>query len=145
MTTTIPTGVSLVQAAVMLAAHLADHTLPEPASLRVSTRDGHSQVRAQLRFSTVLTVARDSLAWADTLTTVTVEAWRIPAGDRMHLSIASTLTGPAGTVELDVFDAVAYDPATFADLKAGDHREMSVGQLRTSATSGAILDEHGSH
>ena len=145
MTTTIPTGVFLVQAAVILAAHPADHTLPEPASLRVSTGDGHSQVRAQLRSSTTLTVARDLLAWADSLTTVTVETWRIPAGDRMHLSIANTLAGPTSTVELDVFGAVAYDPALLAELKAGDHWEMSVGQLRTWAASSATLDDHRSH
>ena len=73
MTTTTPsTGVTFVQAATMLAAHLADHTLPEPASLRVNTSGLHSDVMAQLRSTTVPTVARDLLAWADTLSTVTV-------------------------------------------------------------------------
>jgi hypothetical protein len=133
MTTTPTTGVTFVQAATMLAAHLADHTLPEPASLRVNTIGVHSVVMAQLRATTMPTVVADLLAWADTLTTVTVQTWRVPAGDRVHLSIASTLTGPAGSIELDVFGAVAYDPARFADLEAGDRRTVFLGQLRAWA------------
>jgi hypothetical protein len=134
MTTTTPTsGVTLVQAATMLAAHLADHALPEPAYLRVNTTDLHSEVMAQLRATTVPTVATDLLAWADTLSTVTVQAWRVPAGDYVHLSIASTLTGPAGTIELDIFGAVDYDLIRFADLTAGKRRTVSLGQLRNWA------------
>src|SRR2546423_10856200 len=106
MTTTTPTtGVTFVQAAEMLAAHLADHTLPEPTSLRVNTTGVHSEVMAQLRSTTVPTVVTDLLAWADTLTTVTVQAWRGPAGGRGHLSIASTLTGPAGRHQPGAFCA----------------------------------------
>jgi FtsP/CotA-like multicopper oxidase with cupredoxin domain len=127
------TGVTLVQAATMLATHLADHTLPEPAYLRVNTRHGHSEVAAQLHATTVPTLARDLLAWATTLPTVTGEAWRVHTGDRVHLSITSTLTGPAGAIELDVFGAVDYEPAQFADLPAGDRRMVSLGQLRTWA------------
>jgi hypothetical protein len=134
MTTTTPTaGVTFVQAATMLADHLADHALPEPAYLRVNTRHGHSEVAAQLHATTLGTLATDLLAWATTLPTVTAQAWRVPAGDRIHLSITSTLTGPAGTIELDVFGAVAYDPAHFADLTAGDRRRVSLGQLRAWA------------
>jgi hypothetical protein len=144
MTTTTPTtGVSLVQAAVMVAAHLADHTLPEPRSLGVTTRDRHSEVTAQLCSQSVSTVAMDLLAWADTVDVVTVQAWRVSTGDRVQLSIASTLTGPAGTVELDVFGAVEHDPVRFADLKAGDRRKVSLGQLRSWATSSPALDGRG--
>jgi hypothetical protein len=140
MNTTSGTGVSLVQAATMLATHLAEHTLPEPAYLRVNTRHGHSEVAAQLHATTLGTVATDLLAWATTLPTVTSEAWRVRTGDRVHLSITSTLTGPAGAIELDVFGAVDYDPARFADLAAGDRRTVSLGQLRSWAT----LDVPGS-
>jgi hypothetical protein len=134
MTTLTPnTGVTFVQAATMLAAHLADHTLPEPAYLRLNTRNGHSEVAAQLHATTLGTVARDLLAWAQTLPAVTAQAWRVPAGDRVHLSIASTLTGPAGTIELDIFGAMAYDPTQFADLTAGDRHTVSLDQLRAWA------------
>ena len=142
-TTTPPTGVTLVQAAVMLAAHLADHTLPEPWSLGLSTSNGHSAVTAQLCSHTVSTVARDLLASADTFDAATVQAWRVSTGDHVQLSIASTLSGPAGTVELDVFGAVEHGPVRFADLNAGDRRKVSLGQLRTWATSSRTLDGPG--
>jgi hypothetical protein len=130
MTTTNPTtGVTFVQAATMLAAHLADHILPEPAALRVNTRGLHSEVMAQLHSTTLPAVARDLLAWADTVAAVTAQAWRVPTGDRVHLSIASTLTGSAGSIELDVFGAVDYDPVRFADLTAGDRCTVPLDQL----------------
>jgi hypothetical protein len=58
----------------------------------------------------------------------------------VHLSIASTLTGPTGTIELDVFGAVDYDPARFVNVAAGDRRTVSLGQLR----GWAALDVPGS-
>jgi len=135
MTITTPTtGMTLVQAATMLAAHLADHTLPEPAALRVSTRGLHSEVMAQLCATSLPTVAKDLLAWADTLTTITAEAWRVPTGEYIHLSLTSTLTGPASTAELDIFGAVAYASAHFPDLQAGNRRTVPLGQLRSWAT-----------
>jgi hypothetical protein len=134
MTTTFTTGVTFVQAATMVTAHLADHTPPEPTALRVNTRDLHSDVTAQLHATTAPTVARDLLAWADTVPAVTAQAWRVPAGDRAHLSITSTLTGPTGTIELDVFGAGDYHPVHLPDLQAGNRRTMSLGQLRAWAT-----------
>ncbi|HEX6403693.1 MAG TPA: hypothetical protein VF003_11120 [Pseudonocardiaceae bacterium] len=134
MTTTTPTtSVSFERAAAMLAVHLDGHRLPEPAYLRVNTRGAQSEVCVQLGATTIGTVTRDLLAWADTLPTVTAEAWRVRAGDSVHLSIASTLTGPAGSIELDVFGAVDYDPAQFRGLTSGDRRTVSLGQLRNWA------------
>lgn len=137
------TGVTFLRAATMLAAHLAEHTLPEPTSLRVNTRGLHSELTVQLRATTVGTVAIDLMAWADTVPVATGEAWRVPAGDRVQLSIASTLTGPAGTVELDVFGAVHYGPARFPHLQAGERQKVSLGQLRAWAASSPALDGPG--
>jgi len=137
-TPTTPTmGMPFVQAAHLLAAHLANHALPQLESLTVMTRTGQSQIRAQLHSDTVPRVAADLLAWADTLSTatVTVGAWRTPVGDRVHLSITSTLTNPAGAVELDVYGGVAHDPVLFADLAPGEHRDVSLGHLRTWAAT----------
>jgi hypothetical protein len=133
--TTSTTGVTFVQAAQLLAAHLADHVLPQPASLAVATRDGRSEVTAQLHSLTVPMVAVELLAWTDTLTTVTVGAWRPPAGDRVHLSIASTLTGPTGAVSLDVYGSADHDPALIAELAPGQRVALSLGQLRVWAAS----------
>jgi hypothetical protein len=124
----------------MLADHLADHTLPEPAALRVNTRGLHSDVMAQLHSTTVPTIARDLLAWADTVPAVTAQAWRVPTGDRVHLSLASTLSSPAGTIELDVFGAADYDPVRFADLTAGDRCRVPLGQLRAWAALDVLGD-----
>jgi hypothetical protein len=143
MTTTPTTGMTFVHAAHVLAAHLANHQLPEPASLTVTTRAGQSQVRAQVHALTMPRVAAELLAWADTLTTVTVEVWRPPAGASVQLSIASTLTGPAGTVTLDIYGSAVDDPALFADLAPGAHRDVSLGQLRTWATCAADITGGG--
>jgi hypothetical protein len=83
---------------------------------------------------TVPEVASEVLAWADTLTTVTVQAWRTPTGDRVYLSMTSTLCGPAGTVELTVFGGAEHDPALIGDLAPGEYRAVTLGELRTWAT-----------
>jgi hypothetical protein len=139
------TGVALVLAAARLAAHLAEHSLPEPASLGVETRNMRSEVTVQLRSTTLPAVARDLLAWAEALTTITVKAWRVPHGERVHLSLASTLTGPEPTIKLDVFGGVKHDPEYFADLEPGEHRLIQLAQLRTwaSSTTGSPALEGG--
>jgi hypothetical protein len=136
MNTTPTTGMTFVQAATMLAAHLSGHAVPEPASLSVTTRNGHSEVTAQLRSSTIPTVAADLLAWADT-SVVTVKVWRPPHSNRVHLSITSTLTGPASTVDLDVYAGVDHDPVLFANLAPGNRRTLPLGHLRAWAANAA--------
>jgi hypothetical protein len=134
-TPTTPMGVTFVQAAELLAAHLAGHQLPEPASLQVTTRAGESEAMVQLHPLTAPRVAAELLAWAYTLTPLTIQAWRPPSGTSVHLSIVGTLTGPAGTVELDLYGGTADDPVLFADLAPGQRRDVSLGQLRTWAAT----------
>jgi hypothetical protein len=131
------TGMTFVQAAEVLAAHLVNHKLPEPALQAVMTIGGCSQLRVQLRSHTVAEIAAELLMWAQTLSTVTVQIWRVPEGDRVQLSITSTMTGPAGRVELDVYGGCAYDPILIADLSAGDKRIVSLEELRSWATNTA--------
>jgi hypothetical protein len=135
MTTT--SGMTFAHPATLLARHLADHALPDPVSLSVTTSYRDSTVTAQLRGDTVPGIAGDLIAWADTLSVVTVEAWRPSDRDRVHLSIRGTLTGPAGVVELRVFGAVDYDPFWFADLQPDQCKGVSLalGQLRTWAAN----------
>jgi hypothetical protein len=146
---TTATGASFVQAADLLATHLTEHQLPPPASLAGLTReDGHSEVTVQLCSWTMSGLAADLLTWADTLTTVTTAAWRPPRGELVHLSITSTLVSPVGTVELEVFGGVGYDPTVFADLASGERRSATLAHLRTWASSAAphtdtpLLDLH---
>jgi hypothetical protein len=153
MTAATPTrSAAFAHAAATLAGYLADHGLPEPESLSVSTSYGHSTLSVQLRSGTVPTVAADLLAWADTLNAVTVEAWRPPEGERVHLCLHSALTGLAGAVKLEVFGAVAYDPHRFPELQTHPHEgvSLSLGQLRSwaaetlqaTATGTPVVDAH---
>jgi hypothetical protein len=120
-----------VQAAELLAAHLSERAVPEPVSLSVTTQWGRSEVIAQLGSTTVAGAAGKLLAWAETLTTVTVMAWRPPESDRAHLSLTSILTNPTGTVEHYVFAAIKDDPAWFTDLTSGHRRSVSLTELRS--------------
>jgi hypothetical protein len=129
------TSVALVLAATRLAAHLAERSLPEVVSLEVETRNMLSELTVQLGSTSLPTLAGELLTWAGTLTTVTVTAWRVPHGERVHLSLASTLSGPPPTIELDVFGGVNHDPKYFADLEPGEHRAIPLAQLRTWASS----------
>jgi hypothetical protein len=141
--TTTTSGVTFAYAAALIAGHLADHALTEPASLSVTTSYGHSTVTAQLRGTTLPGVAGDLLAWADTLSLVTVEAWRPPERDRVHLSLLGTLTGSTGAVDLKVYGVVDFDFVRFADLQPDKCQgvSLSLGQLRTwGATPSTTTD-----
>jgi hypothetical protein len=132
MITTATVGATFVQAAHLLATHLADHasSLPEPVCLEVISRAHQSRLTVQVPSMTVPEVASEVLAWADTLTTVTVQAWRPPTGDRVHLSMASALSGPAGTVDLVIFGGADHDPVLVGDLAPGEYRAVTIGELR---------------
>ncbi|MGH3901695.1 MAG: hypothetical protein ACRDTA_26265 [Pseudonocardiaceae bacterium] len=151
MTNPTPTtGASFAHAAALLTEHLADHALPEPTLLSVTTSYGHTTLTAQLRGTTLPGIAADLLAWADTLSAVTVQVWRPPQRDQVHLSILSTLTSSPGAIELKVLGSVDYDPFRFADLQPHTHRGMplSLGQLRiwaahpTTTTGIPALETH---
>jgi hypothetical protein len=135
MITTPGIGATFVQAAHLLATHLADHALPEPFSLEVISRARQASLTVQVQSMAVPGIASEVLGWADTLTTVTVQAWRPPTGDRVHLSMASTLSGPAGTVELTVFSGADHDPVLIGDLAPGEYRGVTLGELRTWAAA----------
>ncbi|MGH3933586.1 MAG: hypothetical protein ACRDS1_01145 [Pseudonocardiaceae bacterium] len=145
MITTPTFAAAFVQAAHLLATHLTEHGLPEPVSLEVISTAHRSRMTAQVHFVNVRRIAAELLAWADTLTTVTVQAWQPPSGDRVHLSIASALIGPAGSVELTIFGGTDHDPALLGDLAPGERRTVTLGELRTWAadTSHRLTDGGG--
>jgi hypothetical protein len=134
-TTPVTLGLTFLQAAELLAAHLAEHAVPEPVSLSVTTRWGHSEVIAQVRPTTVPGVAGELLAWVTTLSAARVTAWRPPDSHRVHLSLTSTLTSPTGTVELHVFGGAQDDPVWFAELAPGHRRRVSLVELRSWAAT----------
>ncbi|MGH3864555.1 MAG: hypothetical protein ACRDQ4_00180 [Pseudonocardiaceae bacterium] len=134
MTTTPTIDMTFVQAAHLLATHLTGHALPEPACLEVISKPGRSRVTAQVHSLTVPGIAAELLTWADTLTTVTIHAWRPPCGDRVHLSMASSLSEHTDTVELTIFGGADHDPALVGELAPGEYRSVTLSELRTWAT-----------
>lgn len=143
MTSTPSIGTRFLQAAHLLAEHLTDHALPEPASLEVSSRAQQSRVTAQVSSRTVPSIAAELLTWADTLTTVTMQDWRPPTGERVHLSMASTLNGPAGPVELTIYGGTNHDPTLVGELAHGEHQAVTLGELRTWAANASGADREG--
>jgi hypothetical protein len=135
VTTTSPMGMTFVQAAEALAGHLSEHQLPEPALLGVQATGARSQLRAQLCPLTVAGIAAELLIWADTLGAVTIEVWRVAQGERVQLSITSTLPSPTGGVELDVYGDCFHDPSLITDLPSGGQRTVTLDQLRSWAAS----------
>jgi hypothetical protein len=73
--------------------HLAEFELPAFASVHVATPlPGEEGVTVQLRCHDLPEIASALLAWADTLTAVTAQAWRVPSGHSVHLSVTGQLT-----------------------------------------------------
>jgi hypothetical protein len=73
--------------------HLAEFELPAFASVHVATPiPGEAGVTVQLRYHDLPDIASALLAWVDTLTAVTAQAWRVPSGHSVHLSVTGQLT-----------------------------------------------------
>jgi hypothetical protein len=107
--------------------HLATYDLPEPWSVSVHRVPvyGRAQVSVQLTSTAFPALASVLLAWADTLADVRAEAWRVPDGSSVHLSMRGRLED--GTT-VHVFDGVPYD-ARF-QLDADQQQPISLAFLR---------------
>ncbi|MGH3898966.1 MAG: hypothetical protein ACRDTA_12100 [Pseudonocardiaceae bacterium] len=78
-----------------LGAHLAAFELPLIASVVVRAEMPAPQLTVQLTGEEPSAIAQGLLAWADTLTDVTAETWRVPRSDSVHLSVTGLLPGGA--------------------------------------------------
>jgi hypothetical protein len=120
-----------------LTAHLDEFELPAMASVRASAYT--SQVTVQLPSSTPSSIAQALLAWADTLTEITAEAWRDPQGDGVHLSVTGLL--PGGTT-VEIYGALPVtDHVPGADLTPGATTTVTLTTLRHLATPGHATEE----
>jgi hypothetical protein len=79
----------------VVCAHLADFELSAIASVHVSAALSAPQVTAQLARRELSGTAQGLLAWADTLTQVTAQAWQVPRGNSVRLSVTGRLPGDA--------------------------------------------------
>ena len=120
-----------------LNAHLDEFELPAIASMRASAYT--SQLTVQLPTGAPFTIAQGLLAWADTLTETTAEAWRDPQGHCVHLSVTGLLSGGA-TVE--IYGALPVtDRVLGADLAPGATTTVTLATLRHLATPGQATEE----
>ncbi len=111
-------------------AHLAAFELPELCSVHVS-RYGPN-VSAQLACQQPPRIASGLLAWADTLTEVTAEAWRVPCGDSVHLSVTGCLPGD---VSVRIYGGVPFtEHGPGADLAPNARTTVPLTVLREQAT-----------
>jgi hypothetical protein len=114
--------------------HLVTFDLPEPWRLAVTADclSGREHVSVQLRSRSLPHVAVVLLAWADTLTELSAEAWRTPDGSSVHLAVCGQL---ADGTTVRVFDGVDHDSRFGLDLD--ERRSVSFACLREWAS----LDE----
>ncbi|HET9257159.1 MAG TPA: hypothetical protein VFO16_18440 [Pseudonocardiaceae bacterium] len=122
-----------------LGAHLAEFELPEIASARVEASPPGPPVTVQLPHHGPAALAQGLLAWADTLTQITTEVWRVPAGDSVHLSVTGRLPGGG---EVQVYGGMPFTRRSpGADLTPGDSTALPLATLYHLATPGQLTEE----
>lgn len=117
-------------------AHLTAFELPQLYSVNVITAMGSPRVSTQLAAHHSPEIAAGLLVWADTLTHVTTEAWRVPSGDSVHLSVIGRL---AEGVTIRVYGGLPLTPHGIgADLTPDTSTTMPLAVLRHLATPGEV-------
>ena len=123
------TAVDLLAA---ISTHLAESELPPIASVHVIAAMTAPQVTVQLACHDLGDTARQLLAWADTLSEVAAEAWRVPQGDSVHLSVTGLLSRAAPVL---VYSGLPVtDCGLAADLAPGATTPIPLTILRHAAT-----------
>ena len=119
-----------------LRAHLTEFELPDLCSVHVTRSLSGPNVTAQLARHTPPQIASGLLAWADTLTNVTAEAWRVPRGNSVHLLVIGCLPGE---VSIRVYGGVAFTPHGLGcDLAPDASTTVALAVLRERATLGEV-------
>jgi hypothetical protein len=133
---TLTAAVALLDA---IRGHLADFELPELYSITITRTWGEPNVTAQLACDTLPQVAEALLAWVDTLTGPTIEAWRVPRCDTVHLSVIGHLSGG---IRVAVYGGVAYTNhrnCIGRDLAPDASKSVSLSVLRERAILGQVI------
>jgi hypothetical protein len=113
-------------------AHLAEFELPAIASVHVAASLSAPQVTVQLACHEPAVIAQGLLAWADTLPEVTAQAWQVPHGDSVHLSVTGLL--PDGASVLVYGGTEATHRALGADLAPDATTTLPLPTLQHAAT-----------
>jgi hypothetical protein len=115
-----------------LCAHLAAFELPAIASVHAAACLSAPQVTVQLTGHDPSAITRGLLAWADTLTQVTAQAWRVPHSDSVHLSVTGLL--PDGASVLVYGSTEATHGGLGAELAPDATTTIPLPTLRHTAT-----------
>jgi hypothetical protein len=115
-----------------LCAHLTEFELPAVASVHVAASISAPQVTVQLTCHQPSAIAQGLLAWADTLTEVTAQAWRVPRGDSVHLSVTGLLPCGASVLVYGGMEATHHGLGT--DLAPDATTTIPLPMLRHAAT-----------
>lgn len=122
-----------------LGAHLAEFELPVTASVQVVAGILAPQVSVQLSRRTPSAMAQELLAWADTLTEVSAQAWRVPQRESVHLSVTGLLPGGAAVRVYGAMPITDCRPA--ADLAPDATTAVPLVILRHLAAPGQTMEE----
>jgi FtsP/CotA-like multicopper oxidase with cupredoxin domain len=130
---------STIDLLAVLGAHLAAFELPAIASVHLAGYTSGPEATVQLCGRAPAAIAAGLLAWADTLTEITAQAWRVPRGDTVHLSVTGRL--PSGTQVLVYGGLRVTDLRLGAGLEPGATTTVTLATLRHLATPGQVTEE----
>lgn len=117
-------------------AHLAAFEVPDLCSVTVTRSFSEPSVTAQLACHTPPQIASALLAWADTLTDTTIEAWRVPNGNYVHLSVTGRFPGG---VSIQVYGSAPFTEHNLgADLAPDASTTVPLAVLREQTTAGEV-------
>jgi hypothetical protein len=123
---------STVDLLTAISGHLTEFELPAIASVHVAAYQSGPQVSVQLACREPSAIAGGLLAWADTLAEVSAEAWRVPGGQAVHLSMTGLL--PGGAAVLIYGGLTATSRGLGADLAPNASAPIPLAALRHTAT-----------
>lgn len=122
-----------------LCAHLAEFELPGITSVHVADCRPAPEVTVQLSCREPSAIAAGLLAWADTLAQATAQAWRVPRGDSVHVSVTGLL--PSGASVRVYRGLQSTDCCLGARLEPDITTAVSLATLRYLAIPGHATDE----
>jgi hypothetical protein len=117
-------------------AHLREFTLPAPWSVTINTHSSQAPVEIHLHHRDCPELAFALVTWAHTPTGVTAQAWRVPDGASVHLSIIGQLRSGAW---LRVYGGTPYtEHGPGADLDPDAETTLPLSALRHHTNPGKV-------
>jgi hypothetical protein len=118
--------------------HLNAHRIPTKIACVEAGCDSLNgeHVTVQLRHAQLADLAAALLNWADTLTHVTVTAWRPLASESVHLILTGQL---ADGTRVTVYGGVDYADALFGDLQPGGRYGVALSVMRGWVAGGEAV------